>query len=168
MQSIVPKVTAGSLVDGDFKPFFDMLKMNLWYVWNIQSSVFYLTQKLLADASFTDVQKYSALSSMIFSELKDHTQCHEIPKQKPILIGSDGNPINSEENITKQVTTFFCRTKLAGLPYNLLYNNCESVSLGFIFASHSTSISSKLFQKALFLRPISIPTSDRRSNQNNN
>ena len=119
VQSIVPKVTAGSLVDGDFKPFFDMLKMNLWYVWNMQSSVFYLTQKLLANASFADVKKYSALSSMIFSELKDHTQRHEIPKQKPILIGSDGNPISSEENITKQVTTFFAG--LNWLAYRTIY-----------------------------------------------
>jgi len=119
VQFIVPKVTAGTFSDGDFKPFFDLLKMNLWYVWNMQSSVFYLTQKLLADASFTDLKKYSALSSMIFSELKDHTQRHEIPKQKPILVGSDGNPISSEENITKQVTTFFAG--LNWLAYRTIY-----------------------------------------------
>ena len=59
------------------------------------------------------------LSSMIFSELKDHTQRQEIPNQKPILIGSDGNPISSEENITKQVTTFFAG--LNWLAYRTIY-----------------------------------------------
>ncbi|KPU42827.1 hypothetical protein OXPF_35900 [Oxobacter pfennigii] len=134
VQSIVPHVTAGSFTDGDFRPFFDMLKMNIWYVWNIQSSVFYLTQKLLADASGVEINKYSALSAMIFSELKDNTQRDEIPDKRPVLLGSDGNPITSQDKITKQVTTFFAG--LNWLAYRSIYYTIISNQFGLDLFLH--------------------------------
>ena len=107
-QRIIPHVTAGSFSDGDFKPFFNMLRMNMWYVWNMQSSVFYLTQKLLADASKVDVEKYSALSSMIFSELKDRSEVGNMPQKTAVLVGTDGQPIPIDnEHVTKQAQAFF-------------------------------------------------------------
>ena len=117
-REIVSCVTAGSFSDGDFKPFFQMLRMNIWYVWNMQSSVFYLTQKLLADASSVDIGKYSALAAMIFSELKDKMQSGDIPRRTPALLGSDGNPI-VDEQVTAQVRTFFAG--LNWLAYRTIY-----------------------------------------------
>lgn len=119
VQTIVPRITAGSFTDGDFKPFFEMLKMNMWYVWNMQSSVLYLTQKLLADASRVEIQKYSALSSMIFSELKDKTQSNMIPQREPVLLGSDGKPITVDDHVTKQAQAFFAG--LNWLAYRTVY-----------------------------------------------
>lgn len=38
--NIIPKVEGGQFTDGDFKPFFDLLKMNVTFTWDMASSVF--------------------------------------------------------------------------------------------------------------------------------
>src|SRR5947207_9755752 len=70
-ESIVPRVEGGQFTDKDFKPFFDLLKMNVTFTWDMASSVYFLTQKMLAGVGGLDIKKYSRLSSAIYGELID-------------------------------------------------------------------------------------------------
>src|SRR5919205_617329 len=65
-EGIVPRVEGGQFTDQDFKPFFDMLRMNVTFTWDMSSSVYYLTQKMLAGVGGLDLEKYSQLSSAIY------------------------------------------------------------------------------------------------------
>jgi hypothetical protein len=46
-ESIVPHVEGGTFKDKDFAPFFQQLKMNVTFTWDINTSVYYLTMKML-------------------------------------------------------------------------------------------------------------------------
>jgi hypothetical protein len=70
-EGIIPRVEAGQFTDGDFRPFFDLLKMNVTFTWDMRSSIYFLTQKMLEGVGGLDLEKYSKLSSAIFFELYD-------------------------------------------------------------------------------------------------
>lgn len=73
-ESIVPKVEAGQFSDEDFRPFFNLLKMNVIFTWDMASSEYYLTQKMLEGVGGIDLDKYSVLSSAIRFELTDKSR----------------------------------------------------------------------------------------------
>lgn len=118
-ESIVPQVEGGAFTDKDFAPFFQQLKMNVTFTWDINTSVYYLTMKMLEDVGGIDIGKYSKLSSMIFDELKDTIAKNDIDGGKAILFDSKGNPITSgykvesqggkeeDADFSRQVKTFF-------------------------------------------------------------
>lgn len=68
---IIPCVEGGKFTDSDFKPFFELLKMNVTFTWDMRSSVYFLTEKMLEQVGGLDISKYSKLSSMIFMELSE-------------------------------------------------------------------------------------------------
>lgn len=69
---IIPQIEGGVFTDSDFKPFFELLKMHNIFTWDMSSSVYYLTQKMLANSRVEiDIEKYSKLNQMIFSERSD-------------------------------------------------------------------------------------------------
>lgn len=96
-ESIVPCVEGGTFKDQDFKAFFEQLKMNVTFTWDMRSSVFYLTIKMLERVGGLDLPKYNKLTSMIFHELADKRL-----SQKPLdksdfkLYDSRGNVITSD------------------------------------------------------------------------
>lgn len=91
---IVPRVEGGQLTDEDFKPFFDLLKMNVTFTWDMSSSIYYLTVKMLESVGGLDLDKYGALSSMIRQELTDQsTSSTYLKEQEPLLYDSRGNKV---------------------------------------------------------------------------
>ena len=91
-EDIVPQIEGGVFTDSDFKPFFELLKMHNIFTWDMSSSGYYLTQKMLANSrTEIDIEKYSKLNQMIFSESND-----SFVKQsngKSIILDSKGTPI---------------------------------------------------------------------------
>lgn len=118
-EDIVPCVEGGRFTDEDFAPFFQSLRMNVIFTWDLSSSNYYLTLKMLEDVGGLDIPKYSKLSTMIFSELIDKSSSKEIERKQPLLFDSNGRPISSTYTITdkegheqdtgisRQVETFF-------------------------------------------------------------
>ncbi len=65
---ISPKIEGGFITDDNFKEFFKLLRMNMVFTWDMTSSVFYLTQKMLQHESGLDIEKYSILNYAIFTD----------------------------------------------------------------------------------------------------
>lgn len=101
-ESIVPRVEGGQFTDQDFKPFFDLLKMNVTFTWDMSSSVYFLTQKMLASVGGLDLEKYSQLSSAIYSELLDKSRALKtnIEETRVVLVDSQGTLIGSDYEVS--------------------------------------------------------------------
>jgi len=85
-------------VDSDFKPFFELLKMHNIFTWDMSSSVYYLTQKMLMDSkNELNIDKYSKINQMIFSELNDGFI--KPSSDKHIILDSSGQPIRNVHRI---------------------------------------------------------------------
>ncbi|APM41358.1 hypothetical protein [Clostridium kluyveri] len=119
-EEIVPCVEGGKFSDKDFKPFFDLLKMNVTFTWDIRSSVYFLTEKMLEEIGGIDVEKYSKLSNMIFMELSEKKITKKNNTNGKIkLYDSHGREINSsykvidrdgkeqDTELSRQVEVFF-------------------------------------------------------------
>ena len=86
----IPKIEKKSLENESLKDFFQLLKMNIVFTWDLSSSVYYLTFKLLQNQSGVDISKYSKLSSMIFSQLFSNEPVELMNEKKPIIYDSKG------------------------------------------------------------------------------
>ncbi len=119
-EEIVPCVEGGKFKDQDFAPFFEQLKMNVTFTWDLNDSVYYLTQKMLEDAGGMDIPKYSKLASTIYAELQDKRGVKEQDLEPQVLLyDSQGNIIDSnylicdkdnqlkQTKISRQVELFF-------------------------------------------------------------
>ena len=120
----VPEIAKKTFANSNLQEFFDLLKMNMTFTWDMSSSIYYLTQKLLEEHSGVDIEKYSKLSTMIFNELSDGTAFNESTAKTPIIYDSNGNQIcagykvvdkeghTCETRISKQANAF-----IAGLSW---------------------------------------------------
>lgn len=70
-RQINPEIRGGEFVDDDFKQLIEMLKLNMVCTWDLRSSVYYLTMKMLGQPNSPEYEKYSELSASIFNELSD-------------------------------------------------------------------------------------------------
>lgn len=95
-----PKIKGGKITD-EFGSLFFLLNMNIHCTWDITSSIYYLTLKLLGNDYSEDKELYNALFSSFFSQLAEHTI--DIPENanKVSLIDQYGNPINTGYRIPK-------------------------------------------------------------------
>ena len=98
---ITPRVEAGFFTDKDFKPFFEMLQMNVIFTWDMCSSTYCLTQKILEDAAGVDIEKYSRLHSAIYGELldKNRSEKHNVKENEPILVDKNGKFITRDYEV---------------------------------------------------------------------
>lgn len=128
--NIIPEIKGGVFIDENFKPFFDLLKMNNIFTWDMSSSDYFLTQKMLVDPNnILENDKYSELNQMIFNELNDKTV--KQTNEKPIFLDSKGNKINSDYKIIDKEG----RSKEAsiGKKTNLLMANLSWLAFRTIF-----------------------------------
>lgn len=92
---VIPQIESGNFVDSSFKPFFELLKMHNIFTWDLSSSVYYLTQKMLVNPrSEIDIEKYSKLNQMIFSEIND--QFVKQSEKPHLIIDSKGRVITDQ------------------------------------------------------------------------
>ena len=94
----------GGKITGEFSDLLFLLNMNIHCSWDITSSIYYLTLKLLGNDYSEDKNLYDSLFSIFFSQLSEHTI--DIPEDvnKVSLIDQYGNPINSGYRIPKAKT----------------------------------------------------------------
>lgn len=116
---ILPNIEGGRLQDKEIKSFFEQLKMYLNFSWELNSSVYYLTVRVLEDIGGLDVPKYSKLSQMIYSELQEKRVVETNSSEKQFtILDSKGKPITQdysvvdkwgkaqETNLSNQLLTF--------------------------------------------------------------
>lgn len=94
---IRPEIRGGEFVDDDFRQLLELLKMNVVCTWDLHSSVYYLTMKMLGQPDTPEFLKYSEISSAIFNELADAGDTRGRWNQNVCLIGSDGHVHTKEE-----------------------------------------------------------------------
>lgn len=90
-QQIKPELRGGEFVDEDFKKLVEMLKLNMVCTWDMRSSVYYLTMKMLGQPYSPEYEKYSELSASIFNELSDVCDTQGRWSTNVKLVGSDGH-----------------------------------------------------------------------------
>jgi hypothetical protein len=89
-ERIRPEIRGGEFADEDFSEFFRLLKMNIVCTWDLQSSVYYLTLKMLGQPGTEAYAKYGELSATIFNELADVAQTKGRWSDAVKLVGTDG------------------------------------------------------------------------------
>lgn len=117
--SIVPKIESGEITEKAFSDFFKLLRMNMVFTWDMSSSVYYLTQKMLQVEGGLDLDKYSKLNAAIYEDLivKKRTETRfvedkyilrdasgKIDPKKHTIIDKSGSKV--EAQISKQVFVF--------------------------------------------------------------
>lgn len=95
--AIHPEIRGGEFVDDDFRNLLGLLRMNMVCTWDLRSSVYYLTMKMLGQPNTPEFHKYSEISSAIFSELSDAADTRGRWNQNVRLVGSDGAEHTKEE-----------------------------------------------------------------------
>lgn len=98
--SFIPQIRNKMFDNDNLKSFFDLLKMNIVFTWDLASSEYYLNYKLLQKYSGVDIPKYSKLSTMIFSQFVDNEPIKQMVAKQPIIYDSMGKPINQEYLLT--------------------------------------------------------------------
>lgn len=91
---IVLEIRSGKITDKDFKDYFDRLQMTFQFTWDMSSSNFFLTQKMLLGKSMLNKEEFSKMHSYLFKEHNEHYEsasgfADKIPK----LYDKDGNEI---------------------------------------------------------------------------
>ncbi|CAC9620638.1 hypothetical protein [uncultured Gammaproteobacteria bacterium] len=87
---IRPEIRAGKFSDPDFRELLELLKLNMVCTWDLRSSVYYLTMKMLGQPNTPEFAKYSEISSSIFNELSDVGSTFGRWSSNVSLYGSDG------------------------------------------------------------------------------
>lgn len=97
-RQINPEIRGGEFVNEDFKALIEQLKLNIVCTWDLSSSVYYLTLKMLGQPHSPEFSKYSQISASIFGELSDLTGAHKGYWSKDVkIVGSDGHEYSDDE-----------------------------------------------------------------------
>jgi hypothetical protein len=117
--SMVPKIESGEMSEKTFSDFFKLLRMNMIFTWDMSSSIYYLTQKMLQIDGGIELAKYDKLNTAIYEDLivKRRTDARivknsfilkdargEINPKKHTVIDKSGKQV--EAHLSKQVLTF--------------------------------------------------------------
>lgn len=102
VKNIIPKISGGDFTDKYFKPFFDLLKIQNRFTWDLSCSEYYLRQKMLTgNGNSIDIKDYSKIINMIFNEKTDAFVKEK--SSKAIIVDSRGNTINSDNYNVKDI-----------------------------------------------------------------
>ncbi|MBN3003574.1 hypothetical protein JW897_07460 [Chromobacterium alkanivorans] len=148
-KNVRPEIRGGEFVDNDFREFLNLLKMNMICTWDLRSSVYYLTMKMLGEPNTQEFQKYSEISSAIFNELSDVNETRGRWNKDITLIGSDGH-IHSQEEMRRAAIE-----KNRGFGGTTRALDMFIASLNWIsYKSIYYSLAAKHFKADTFLHPI--------------
>jgi len=93
-ENVILEVNAGKITDKDFKNYFERLKLNMTFTWDMTSSNFFLTQKILLENNEINYEEFSKIYSMIHKEKNESFESDtNIPPRTPTLIDRYGNVI---------------------------------------------------------------------------
>lgn len=146
---IRPEIQGGEFVNDDFRHLLSLLKMNMVCTWDLHSSVYYLTMKMLGQPDSPEFLKYSEISSAIFNELADASDTRGRWSQDVRLIGSNGH-LHSKEEMEKAA-----KTSSRGLGGTSRELDMFIASLNWIaYKAIYYSLAAKYFKADTFLHPI--------------
>jgi len=91
----LPCIEGGKFTDECFRAFFKALDMDIRFVWEKKSDIFFLTQRILRKEQDPDGLLQKKLLNMILVELSDKSFLNEINTRVPLLYDSDGQIINN-------------------------------------------------------------------------
>lgn len=147
--SIRPEIRGGEFADNDFRALLDLLKLNMVCTWDLRSSVYYLTMKMLGQPNTPEFEKYSTVSSAIFNELSDISETYGRWEQDARLVGSDGIVH------TKQAMQRAAEAKQRGLGGTTRALDMFIASLNWLaYKTIYYSIAAKYLKADTFLHPI--------------
>lgn len=134
MKKVIPTLSRGEYVDETYAPFFELLKMNNIYTWDLSSSEFYLTQKMLRDTDDEiDLKEYNSLQQMIFGETLDFFEREKNPQH--IILDSHGNVLTSaKEKETPQTKLFLA--DLSWLAFRTIFYTLVANQVGGTLVLH--------------------------------
>lgn len=92
--SAIPTIRGGEFVDADFRSFLDLLKVHMICTWDVSSSVYYLTMKMLGQPNSPEFGKYGNISASIFSELVDAGETDARLQRRLSLLDRNGRSID--------------------------------------------------------------------------
>ncbi len=100
MQQVVPVIQNGDYANKEFSGFFKLLQMQNIFTWDMRSSEYYLTQKMLGESPRSS-REYNVIQQMIFGETIDYFEKEYDPKH--IVLNSRGKKVEAvqEEKRTK-------------------------------------------------------------------
>jgi hypothetical protein len=101
-QQIKPEIKGGEFVDNDFGKLIDMLKLNMVCTWDLRSSAYYLTMKMLGQPNTPEYEKYTDLSASIFNELSDVHETKGYWSSDAKLVSSSGYVFTEDEFIKER------------------------------------------------------------------
>lgn len=96
---IRPKIRGGDFSDRDLKSLFELLQTHMVCTWDIASSIYHLTLKVLADSGSEEFDKYGAVASAIFQELSDASSTRNRVRPQIELVDRFGCPISSDYRV---------------------------------------------------------------------
>ena len=142
----IPEISSRTFANDELRKFFQLLKMNMTFTWDMSSSSYYLTYKLLQEESGVDIPKYSKLSTMIYSQFFGDEPTTEIENKTPMIYDSRGNLISSnykvidkykhekDAHISKQTSAFL--SGLSWLDFRTTFYILAANQLGFDLVLH--------------------------------
>lgn len=93
-ENITLEIRGGKISDRDFKEYLDRMHMTFQFTWDMSSSKFFLTQKMLLGNTILDKEKFSVLHSLLFKENNEQYEVTAPLKNKsPKLFDHNGNQI---------------------------------------------------------------------------
>lgn len=94
------QVRGGKITDEDFKEYFERLNMTFSFTWDISSSHYFLTQKMLTKESFAPPDFFNTIHTQLFKENSEQYEVQApLSKKAPILYDSKGNKIEIDPNL---------------------------------------------------------------------
>lgn len=90
---IRPKVQGGEFANPEFRALFELLQSHMVCTWDVSSSIYHLTLKVLADDGSQEFQKYGSLATAIFQELGDSRSAGQFIRPNIELVDRNGRPI---------------------------------------------------------------------------
>ncbi|MBB1425762.1 hypothetical protein H5181_04715 [Shewanella sp. SG44-2] len=96
-RQINPEIRGGEFVDNDFRQLVEMLKLNMVCTWDLRTSVYYLTMKMLGQPNTPEYDKYSELSASIFNELSDASDTKGYWSKGIKLVSASGHEFTEDE-----------------------------------------------------------------------
>lgn len=92
-EGLRPEIKGGEFENDDFKNLFALLNTHIVCTWDLTSSVYYLTLKVLASPHSDEFNKYGRLAAGIFAELQDARNEGGHPSGEVKLVDRFGNEI---------------------------------------------------------------------------
>lgn len=93
---IHPRIQGGQFANPEFKALFQLLQTHMICTWDMASSIYHLTLKVLAAPHSGDFEKYGAIATAIFQELGDAKSVGRRVSSEVQLVDRFGKPIDKD------------------------------------------------------------------------